>query len=177
MCDLGDFRYGQPSHMALINGIADMDSQHPLLNGVELPEPTVWPGSLAFAKIDSNHEKKCRILTELLIRNMDTMAVVRDEIFFVLGAIKFQSSQPTKDDFAEAKRSQTRFQDLLGELHDDDRKLAVWSEALLSFSVMAIGMNVKWAAKEQAAKKAAAQEAEDDAEFWQNVNDGAFDDL
>merc|ERR1712061_980409 len=91
--DLGEIRYGQPLHMALSNGIADMDNLHPLLNGVELPEPTVWPRSLAFANIDSNHEKKCRILTELVIRNMDTMEAVRDEILNVLGAVKFQSSQ------------------------------------------------------------------------------------
>merc|ERR1712061_654380 len=100
------------------------------------------------------------------------MEAVRDEILNVLGAVKFQSSQPTKDDITEAKRSKTRFEDLLGELHDDDRKLAVWSESLLSFSVMAIGMNFKWAAKEQAAMEAAAQEAEDEWCFFDELLNG-----
>mmetsp|Transcript_77690 Transcript_77690/g.195415 ORF Transcript_77690/g.195415 Transcript_77690/m.195415 type:complete len:509 (-) Transcript_77690:220-1746(-) len=154
-----------------VNGIAELDGKHPLLHGVELLEPTVWPESMAFANIDSNHSIKCRAIASALVRNMDATIAVRDEIVALLASITFQAAQPTKEDLAQTQWVKKRFPELVAELQPDDRRLAVYCEALIQFSTTAVGMNMKWAAKRVAAEEAAAMEENGDDDFAVSFDD------
>merc|ERR1712070_886138 len=100
---------------------------------------------------------------------MGTTSEAQEDLLDVLSAIKFQAEKPTKEDIAQTQRTKARFQEISDELGPDERQLAIWSEALISFSVMAIGMNIKWAVKQEAEAREAQQRIEEDAVFWQNV--------
>merc|ERR1712039_480342 len=103
-----------------------------------------------------------------LVRSLAASDTLRDEISSEINNIRFQDEKPSKEEIALSQARKLRWGQLLGELVDEDAKVAACADSMVQFGVVVEGMNKKWTKKSEAA---AAEESEDEDEAIYTFDD------